>query len=104
MNDTMKALPERLLIPLSMVVAIVGGAVWLNNKLVNIEFELRAINARIGFVEQKVEEATEDRWTSKDMRHWASLLQALNEKLKVPEATTEQYRGIDAGGTILGER
>lgn len=66
------------LLPVSLVLLIVGGIVWLNNRLLAIEYRLDAIDYKVNI-------GIGDRWRGEDMIHWAELLQAQNPDLIVPK-------------------
>lgn len=100
-------------VSIGLALALIGGAFFLGLQLAGIKYqmqqletnfgyELRTINAKMDFLDAKVDKATDDRWTAKDAQTFAGLLQALNPKLNVPEASRQQFRGIDATGNPIG--
>jgi hypothetical protein len=79
MSGSKQVLNRETLLPLSLVIAIVGGILWLNNQLILIDY-------RLGSIENKMAEKTSDLWTGRDMAHWAYLLTTSNPGLNVPPA------------------
>tara|TARA_Y100000310_G_scaffold294264_1_gene324594 strand:+ start:287 stop:523 length:237 start_codon:yes stop_codon:yes gene_type:complete len=61
------------LIPLSFVMLICGGVVWMNDKLGNIDNRL-----------SNIERMAEDRWTTLDMENWALRLKMANPDIIIP--------------------
>jgi hypothetical protein len=99
------------LVPISIVGAIIVGVLWMNNQFSSIKYELQTLSAKVSFVEShmldvaiELEEESDKCWPTDDMRNWAGMLQALNPDMLVPEATTEQYRGLDANNNLIDRR
>ena len=69
------------LVPWTFVLAVAGGAVWINQALTKIEFGLESLSRDI----QAIERTSQQQWRHRDMASWAELLQAKNPELKVPE-------------------
>ena len=61
------------LMPLGMVLTICTGLMWINTKLVNIQFQL-----------QILEDKLEDQWTKRDMENWGLKLKLENPDIKIP--------------------
>ncbi len=64
-------------IPISLVIVILGAALWLDRRLSKIEFRLEIIQTDIS-------NRTGDRWSSTDMEHWTDLLALSNPDMIVP--------------------
>lgn len=62
------------LLPVSMVISFLGGAIWITNHLTTIEHKLEII-------EQKLN----DQMSASDMENWALRLKMENPDLIVPE-------------------
>lgn len=62
------------LVPVGAVAVFVLATIWLNDKLTNIDYRLRAIEERV-----------DDRFTRTEMRHFAEMLESRNPTLDVPE-------------------
>lgn len=71
------------LVPIGMLLTIsagfAGGAVWLNERLTNIDYRLQGIETKIA-----------DRWNVDKMAHWAEILQLRNPTLSVPPVKEAQ--------------
>ena len=62
------------LMPLSMVIALCGGVIWISN-------QLGSINHKLDLLEQKLE----DQWTVRDMENWALKLKLENPEITLPD-------------------
>jgi hypothetical protein len=62
------------LMPLGMVLTLCAGLLWINNKLVSIEFKLDTLEGKL-----------EDQWTKRDMENWGLKLKMSNPDLLIPE-------------------
>ena len=61
------------LMPLGMVLTICAGLVWINTKLVNIQFKLETLESKL-----------EDQWTKRDMENWGLRLKMVNPEIEIP--------------------
>lgn len=61
------------LMPLGMVLTICGGLLWINTKLVNIQFQLTTLEGKL-----------EDQWTRRDMENWGLKLKMSNPDITIP--------------------
>lgn len=61
------------LMPLGMVLTICTGLLWINTKLVNIQFQLETLEGKL-----------EDQWTRRDMENWGLKLKMSNPEIKIP--------------------
>ena len=73
-NGKKTHLSKDTLIPLSFVMLICGGVVWMNDKLGDIDNRL-----------ENIERLAEDRWTTLDMENWTLRLKMANPELALPE-------------------
>ena len=62
------------LMPLGMVLTLCAGLVWINTKLVNIEFKLETLEGKL-----------EDQWTKRDMENWGLKLKLENPAITIPD-------------------
>jgi hypothetical protein len=90
------------LVPLGLVGSVVVAAVLIvttmNNMRTDMEIANQKFEARLEAIEKDAKSAADavnritfldDRWTSKDMRHWVELLAAKNPEIDVPGADSE---------------
>jgi hypothetical protein len=61
------------LMPLGLVLTVCGGLLWINTKLVNIQFKLETLEGKL-----------EDQWTRRDMENWGLKLKMSNPEIKIP--------------------
>ena len=61
------------LMPLSMVIALCGGVVWISTQLTNINYKL-----------DMLESTLEDQWTKRDMENWGLKLKLENPEISIP--------------------
>ena len=61
------------LMPLGMVLTICAGLLWINTKLVNIQFKLETLEGKL-----------EDQWTRRDMENWGLKLKMGNPDIQIP--------------------
>ena len=61
------------LMPLGLVLTVCGGLIWINTKLVNIQFKLETLEGKL-----------EDQWTRRDMENWGLKLKMSNPEIKIP--------------------
>lgn len=76
--DKSTLVPIGLLI--SVVLASIGAATWIQGTLLELDHKIEQLNLRIA----QLSDNTRDRWTVTDMKRWAELLQARNATLSVP--------------------
>lgn len=62
------------LIPLSMVVTLCGGVIWIST-------QLNHINYKLDILENKLQ----DQWTKRDMENWGLKLKLDNPDIIIPE-------------------
>lgn len=76
------------LVPLGLLVSVllsaVTGTVWINSKLLSVEYSLTRLNDRIAELQAQMSSAATDRWTKTDMAHWVELVNAGKPDLKLP--------------------
>lgn len=86
---TSNKLTKDTLIPVSLVFIIVssiaGAAVWLNNRLASINFHIEALKVEVQAVQEKLDVAARNVWTSRDMQLWVELLKAKNPEIQIPD-------------------
>lgn len=82
---TMKSmlLTKDTLVPLGIVAALVGGAVWLNDTLRGIDYRLEQIEERMTGVQEQVRGY--DGIRGREMGLWIELLRARNPSVAVPD-------------------
>ncbi len=77
------------LIPISLAFALItsiaGVAVWLNNRLASINYHIEALKVEVQTVQEKLDTAAKNVWTSRDMQLWVELLRAKNPDIKIPD-------------------
>jgi hypothetical protein len=61
------------LMPLGMVLTVCTGLLWINTKLVNIQFKLETLEGKL-----------EDQWTRRDMENWGLKLKMGNPEITIP--------------------
>jgi len=79
---------KQTLIPLSMVAAIVLGAMWVSNAQQDVEIQLLTMSNRIENLEKTMGEIStvmSDGVLEKDFDRWARALAVSNPELEVPE-------------------
>ena len=62
------------LMPISMVIAICGGVVWISTQLNNINYKLDVLESKL-----------QDQWTTRDMENWGLRLQMQNPEIVIPK-------------------
>ena len=62
------------LMPISMVIAICGGVVWISTQLNNINYKLDVLESKL-----------QDQWTTRDMENWGLRLKMENPEIIIPE-------------------
>lgn len=82
---TDRVISKSTLLPIGFVLVLLGGALWLNNKLVNLDHSLDLIDLRLKGIEEDLARGIDDRWRGADMKVWAMLLKAENPELVVPD-------------------
>jgi len=64
------------LLPMSLVLLICGGVVWMNNTLIGIDYKLNTIEAQLT-----------NKFTRVEMENWALRLKLENPEINIPEVT-----------------
>jgi hypothetical protein len=62
------------LMPISMVIAICGGVVWISTQLNNINYKLDVLESKL-----------QDQWTTRDMENWGLRLKMENPEIIIPK-------------------
>ena len=62
------------LIPISMVITLISGVLWLSGKFNDIELQL-----------DKMERKLEDQWSATEMENWSLKLKMRNPDIEIPE-------------------
>jgi hypothetical protein len=62
------------LIPLSMVVTLCGGVIWISTQLNHINYKLDILETKL-----------QDQWTKRDMENWGLKLKLDNPDIIIPE-------------------
>jgi len=68
------AIGKETLMPISMVIAICGGVVWISTQLNNINYKLDVLESKL-----------QDQWTTRDMENWGLRLKMENPEIIIPE-------------------
>jgi hypothetical protein len=81
-------------ISLGLVLLLLSGGVWMNNKFndlaggqKDVGFKIEKVESRVGAIETA---KVVNRWTNIDMFKWAVHLQRDNPQIKVPEPKHEE--------------
>ena len=61
------------LMPLSLVIALCGGVIWISSQLNSINYKLDALEGKL-----------EDQWTRRDMENWSLKLKLQNPDITLP--------------------
>ena len=61
------------LMPLSLVIALCGGVIWISSQLNSINYKLDALEGKL-----------EDQWTRRDMENWSLKLKLQNPNITLP--------------------
>ena len=59
--------------PLSLVIALCGGVIWISSQLNSINYKLDALEGKL-----------EDQWTRRDMENWSLKLKLQNPDITLP--------------------
>jgi len=62
------------LLPLSLVVTLCAGVMWISNQLSEIRFKLDTLDQKL-----------ENQWTAQDMENWVLRLQMANPQIQTPD-------------------
>lgn len=73
-SDKKLTLSRETLMPISMVIAICGGVVWISTQLNNINYKLDMLETKL-----------EDQWTTRDMENWGLRLKMQNPDIIIPD-------------------
>lgn len=65
---------QKTLLPLSLVIMLCGGVVWISSQLSGINYKL-----------DELEKGMQDNWTGHDMENWALRLKLVNPSIIIPE-------------------
>ena len=68
------AITQKTLLPLSLVIALCGGVVWMSSQLNAIHYKLDAL-----------ESGMRNNWTEHDMENWGLKLKLVNPDIILPE-------------------
>lgn len=73
-TDKKLTLSRETLMPISMVIAICGGVVWISTQLNNINYKLDMLESKL-----------QDQWTTRDMENWGLRLKMQNPNIIIPD-------------------
>lgn len=73
-TDKKLTLSRETLMPISMVIAICGGVVWISTQLNNINYKLDMLETKL-----------QDQWTTRDMENWGLRLKMQNPNIIIPD-------------------
>lgn len=75
-------LSDRTLIPVSFVITLLGGILWLQTQLYAIRTDILNIRTSI----EKIDIKSSDKWSIQDMVIWELQLKAQNPNMTIPSA------------------
>ena len=73
MADLKNVISQKTLLPVGLVAAIMGGVLWINSTLMDIDFKLQTIELKL-----------ENSFTKTEMENWSLRLQMANSELEIP--------------------
>ena len=73
MADLKNVISQKTLLPVGLVVAIMGGVLWINSTLMDIDYKLQTIELKL-----------ENSFTKTEMENWSLRLQMANSELEIP--------------------
>jgi len=78
MNDQQKrpVISKETLLPMSLVMALCGGVVWINSTLLEIDYKLETIEKKL-----------EDKFTRSEMDNWILRFRLENPNISIPEVS-----------------
>mgnify|MGYP003624777659 CR=1 FL=1 len=73
MADLKNVISQKTLLPVGLVAAIMGGVLWINSTLMDIDYKLQTIELKL-----------ENSFTKTEMENWSLRLQMANSELEIP--------------------
>ena len=73
MADLKNVISQKTLLPVGLVAAIMGGVLWINSTLMDIDFKLQTIELKL-----------ENSFTKTEMENWSLRLPMANSELEIP--------------------
>ncbi len=73
MTDLKNVISQKTLLPVSLIAAIMGGVLWINSTLMDIDYKLQTIELKL-----------ENSFTKTEMENWSLRLQMANSELEIP--------------------
>ena len=73
MADLKNVISQKTLLPVGLVAAIMGGVLWINSTLMDIDYKLQTIELKL-----------ENSFTKTEMENWSLRLKMANSELEIP--------------------
>jgi len=73
MADLKNVISQKTLLPIGLVAAIMGGVLWINSTLMDIDYKLQTIELKL-----------ENSFTKTEMENWSLRLKMANSELEIP--------------------